>query len=230
MSTNSRTATHGLLGRKVGMTQVWDTDNRVIPITVIEAATNVITQIRTTETDGYNAIQIGYGELPGRKVNKPAQGHLAKAGVTPRRHLAEIRTEAIDGYTLGQELGVDIFAGDDRVDVTGTTKGKGYAGTMKRHGFAGVSATHGQHRNHRKPGAIGGAATPSRVFKGKPMAGNMGNDTQTKLNLRVHDVDNDKGLLLLAGAVPGARGGIVVIRSAAGATSDPANSAAAKEA
>lgn len=215
MSTNSRAAARGLLGRKVGMTQVWDADNRVIPITVIEASTNVITQIRTNETDGYNAIQIGFGQIPGRKVNKPAQGHFDRAGVTPRRHLMEIRTDAIDGYELGQEIGPDTFDAGERVDISGAVKGKGYAGTMKRHGFAGVAASHGQHRNHRKPGAIGGAATPSRVFKGKPMAGNMGNDIQTKQGLLVHGVDTEKGVILLKGSVPGARGSIIVVRSAA---------------
>lgn len=216
MSTNSRAAARGLLGRKIGMTQVWDEQSRVIPVTVVEAGTNVITQIRTAETDGYNAIQIGFGQIPGRKVSKPAQGHFDRAGVTPRRHIAEIRTDAIDGYELGQELGVDTFSAGERVDVSGSSKGKGFAGTMKRHGFAGVAASHGQHRNHRKPGAIGGAATPARVFKGKPMAGNMGNEVQTVQNLVVHGIDIDRGLLLLKGSVPGARGSLVMIRTAAG--------------
>lgn len=223
MSTNSSAASsghsrRGLLGRKVGMTQVWDDNNQVVPITVVEASTNVITQIRTQETDGYTAIQIGFGQIDGRKVNKPDQGQFDKAGVTPRRHVAEIRTTAIDGYELGQEIGVDTFAAGDLVDVSGAVKGKGFAGTMKRHGFAGVSASHGQHRNHRKPGSIGGAATPGRVFKGKPMAGNMGNDVQTKRNLQVHDIDTEKGLVLLKGAVPGSRGSVVVIRSGLNAT------------
>src|SRR5699024_1669196 len=149
--------------------------SRVIPVTVVEAGTNVITQIRTAETDGYNAIQIGFGQIPGRKVSKPAQGHFDRAGVTPRRHIAEIRTDAIDGYELGQELGVDTFAAGERVDVSGSSKGKGFSGTMKRHGFAGVAASNGQHRNHSKPGAIGGAATHARLIKGKSMSDRIGN-------------------------------------------------------
>lgn len=217
MSTNSNSDAYGLLGRKVGMTQVWDANNHVIPITVVDVSTNVITQIRTNETDGYNAIQIGFGEISGRKITKPAQGHFDRAGVTPRRHLLEIRTDAIDDYTLGQELGVDTFGPGDAVDISGTVKGKGFAGTMKRHGFAGVSASHGQHRNHRKPGAIGGAATPARVFKGKPMAGNMGNNTKTTRNLLVHDVDADNEVVLLKGPVPGSRGSIIVLRNAVAA-------------
>ena len=156
----------GLLGTKLGMTQLWDENNRVVPVTVIAASTNVVTQVRTPEVDGYNAVQIGYGEIEGRKVNKPSAGHFAKAGLTPRRHVVEIRTSAAAEYTVGQELAVDTFAAGEEIDVTGTSKGKGFAGVMKRHGFAGVSASHGAHRNHRKPGSIGACATPGRVFKG----------------------------------------------------------------
>ncbi len=215
MSTTSTANARGLLGRKLGMTQVWDADNRVIPVTVIAADTNVVTQIRTQETDGYTAVQIGFGEIDGRKVNKPESGHFAKAGVTPRRHVVEIRTELIADYTLGQEVSPEIFAAGDVVDVTGTSKGKGFAGVMKRHGFAGVSASHGAHRNHRKPGSIGGCATPGRVFKGLRMAGHMGTDTVTTQNLKVHAVDVEKGLILVKGAVPGPKGQLVVIRNAA---------------
>lgn len=205
----------GLLGTKLGMTQLWDENNRIVPVTVIAAATNVVTQVRTPETDGYNAIQVGYGEIEGRKVTKPAAGQFAKAGTTPRRHLAEIRTADAASYTVGQELSVEAFAAGEEIDVTGTSKGKGFAGTMKRHGFAGVSASHGAHRNHRKPGSIGACATPGRVFKGVRMAGHMGTDTVTTQNLTVHAVDADKGLILLKGAVPGPKGGLLVLRSAA---------------
>ena len=215
MSTITNATTRGLLGRKLGMTQVWDADGKIVPVTVLAAGTNVVTQIRTRETDGYSAVQIGFGEIEGRKVNKPETGHFAKAGVTPRRHVVEIRTEAVADYTLGQEISPEIFAAGDFVDVTATSKGKGFAGVMKRHGFAGVSASHGAHRNHRKPGSIGGCATPGRVFKGLRMAGRMGADTVTTQNLTVHAVDAAKGVILVKGAVPGAKGALVVIRSAA---------------
>ena len=205
----------GLLGTKLGMTQLWDADNRVVPITVIAASTNVVTQVRHPETDGYNAIQVGFGEIEARKVNQPEAGHFAKAGVTPRRHVAEIRTADAANYTVGQELSVDTFAAGEEIDVTGTSKGKGFAGTMKRHGFSGVSASHGAHRNHRKPGSIGACATPGRVFKWTRMSGRMGSDTITTQNITVHAVDAEKGLILLKGAVPGPRGGLVVLRSAA---------------
>ena len=205
----------GLLGTKLGMTQLWDENNRVVPVTVIAAGTNVVTQVRTPENDGYNAIQVGYGEIDGRKVTKPRAGHFDKAGTTPRRHLVEIRTSGAGEFTVGQELAVDTFAAGEEVDVTGTSKGKGFAGVMKRHGFAGVSSSHGAHRNHRKPGSIGACATPGRVFKGMRMAGRMGSDTVTLQNLTVHAVDTERGLILVKGAVPGPKGGLVVVRSAA---------------
>ncbi|MEQ6900201.1 50S ribosomal protein L3 [Nocardioides sp. YIM 152588] len=205
----------GLVGTKLGMTQLWDENNRVIPVTVVAASTNVVTQVRQPEPDGYNAIQIGFGEIEGRKVNKPQAGHFAKAGTTPRRHVIEIRTADAADYTVGQELDVDTFAIGEAIDVTGTSKGKGFAGVMKRHGFAGVSASHGAHRNHRKPGSIGACATPGRVFKGLRMAGRMGTDTVTTQNVTVHAVDVEKGLILLKGAVPGPKGGVVVLRTAA---------------
>ena len=210
----------GLLGTKLGMTQLWDENNRVVPVTVIAASTNVVTQVRQPETDGYNAIQVGFGEIEARKVNQPEAGHFSKAGVTPRRHVAEIRTADASTYTVGQELGVDTFAAGEEIDVTGTSKGKGFAGTMKRHGFSGVSASHGAHRNHRKPGSIGACATPGRVFKGTRMSGRMGNDTVTTQNLTVHAVDADKGLILIKGAVPGPKNGLVVLRSAAKKTQE----------
>ncbi len=205
----------GLLGTKLGMTQVWDDNHRVVPVTVIAAGTNIVTQIRSAEVDGYHAIQVGYGEIEGRKVTKPRAGHFAKAGTTPRRHLVEIRTADADGYTVGQELPVDTFEPGEVIDVTGTSKGKGFAGVMKRHGFHGVGASHGAHRNHRKPGSIGACATPGRVFKGVRMAGRMGSDTVTTQNLAVHAVDAEQGLILVRGAVPGPKGGLLVLRSAA---------------
>jgi large subunit ribosomal protein L3 len=206
---------HGLLGTKLGMTQLWDENNRVVPVTVIEAASNVVTGVRSSDTDGYTAVQLGFGEVKSSKVTKPQAGQFAKAGVTPRRHIAEIRTSNAADYSLGQEVNVDVFAAGELVDVTGTSKGKGFAGVMKRHGFSGVSASHGAHRNHRKPGSIGGCATPGRVFPGLRMAGRMGVDTVTTQNLVVHAVDADKGLILVKGAVPGPRGSVVVVRSAA---------------
>jgi large subunit ribosomal protein L3 len=205
----------GLLGTKLGMTQTWDENNRVVPVTVVAAGTNVVTQVRGPEKDGYNAVQIGFGEIDGRKVNKPTAGHFAAAGVTPRRHLVEIRTADAASYTVGQELSPELFAAGEVVDVTATSKGKGFAGVMKRHGFAGVSASHGAHRNHRKPGSIGGCSTPGRVFKGLRMAGQMGGESVTTQNVSVHAVDTEKGLVLLKGAVPGPKGGLVLIRSAA---------------
>src|SRR3954462_15980718 len=205
----------GLLGTKLGMTQVWDDNNLIVPVTVVAAATNVVTQVRKPETDGYNAIQVGYGEIDGRKVTKPKAGHFAKAGSTPRRHLVEIRTSDASSYAPGQELAVDTFAAGEEIDVTGTSKGKGFAGVMKRHGFHGGGASHGAHKNRRKPGSIGVCATPGRVFKGVRMAGRMGSDTVTTQNVVVHAVDTDKGLILLKGAVPGAKGGLVALRTAA---------------
>jgi large subunit ribosomal protein L3 len=208
------TAVNGLLGTKLGMTQVWDENNRVVPVTVVKAGPCVVTQVRTPETDGYSAVQLGYGQIDPRKVNKPMAGHFAKAGVTPRRHLVEVRTEDASEVTLGQEFDVTLFEPGARVDVTGTTKGKGYAGVMKRHGFHGLRASHGVQRKHRSPGSIGGCATPGRVFRGLKMAGRMGGDRQTTLNLTVERVDADKGVLLIRGAVPGSDGSVVFIRAA----------------
>jgi large subunit ribosomal protein L3 len=205
----------GLLGTKLGMTQLWDENNKIVPVTVVAVSTNVVTFVRDLEKDGYSAIQIGYGEIEGRKVNKPVAGQFEKAGTTPRRHLVELRTADAASYEVGQELPVDTFAAGDVIDVSGTSKGKGFAGGMKRHGFHGVSASHGAHRNHRKPGSIGACATPGRVFKGVRMAGRMGNETVTTQNVTVHAVDAEKGLILLKGAVPGPKGGLLVLRSAA---------------
>jgi large subunit ribosomal protein L3 len=205
----------GVLGEKLGMTQVWDENNKVIPVTVVKAGPCVVTQVRTPDTDGYSGVQIAYGAIDPRKVNKPATGHFAKAGVTPRRHLIELRTEDASEYTLGQEIGPDVFEAGQRVDVVGTTKGKGFAGVMKRHGFHGLRASHGVQRKHRSPGSIGGCSTPGRVFKGMKMAGRMGGDRQTTMNLVVQGVDTERGLILIKGAVPGPKGGLVLIHTAA---------------
>ena len=213
----SNTEIKGILGAKLGMTQVFDENNRVVPVTVVKAGPCVVTGIRTEETDGYNAVQIAFGAIDPRKVTKPVAGQFEKAGVTPRRHVAEIRLESAEqaaGFELGQEIAADVFEDGAFVDVTGTSKGKGFAGTMKRHGFAGQGASHGTQAVHRKPGSIGGAATPGRVFRGKKMAGRMGNERVTTMNLKVHKVDADAGVLLIKGAIPGRNGGLVMVRSA----------------
>lgn len=205
----------GVLGEKLGMTQVWDESNRIVPVTVIKAGPCVVTQVRSPETDGYSAIQLGYGTIEARKVNKPDSGHFKKAGVAPKRYLVEVRTDDASDYELGQEIGAELFEAGQRIDVTGNTKGRGFAGTMKRHGFSGVGASHGAHRNHRKPGSIGACATPGRVFKGMRMAGRYGNERQTVQNLKIQAIDADRGLLLVKGAVPGSKGSLVLIRTAA---------------
>ncbi|MFM1795546.1 MAG: hypothetical protein RLZZ340_223 [Actinomycetota bacterium] len=213
MTTQNKTV-KGLLGKKLGMTQVWDANNKLVPVTVIEAGSNVVTQIKNIETDGYTAVQVAYGAIKPTKVDKPTAGHFEKAGVNPRRYLAEIRTADAAEYSVGQELGVEVFEVGAKLDVVGTSKGKGFAGHMKRHGFHGVGASHGAHRNHRKPGSIGMSSTPGRVFKGMKMAGRMGSDRVTTLNLTLHAVDAEKGLLLVKGAVPGPKGQLVFVRNA----------------
>ncbi|EOD65183.1 MULTISPECIES: 50S ribosomal protein L3 [Amycolatopsis] len=205
----------GILGTKLGMTQVFDEQNRVVPVTVVKAGPNVVTQVRTQDKDGYAAVQLAFGAVDPRKVNKPRTGHFDKAGVTPRRFLAELRTTDAETYEVGQEITAEVFAAGVEVDVTGTSKGKGYAGVMKRHGFKGQGASHGAQAVHRKPGSIGGCATPGRVFKGLRMAGRMGNDRVTTQNLTVHAVRAEDGLLLIKGAVPGPKGGLLFVRSAA---------------
>ena len=204
----------GLLGTKLGMTQVWDENNNLIPVTVVQADSNVVTKLITEERDGYTAVQIGYGQIDPRKVTKPLAGHFEAAGVTPRRHLVELRTADAAEYAAGQELSVELFEAGQKVDVVGTSKGKGFAGTMKRHNFSGVGASHGAHKNHRKPGSIGGASTPGRVFRGQKMAGRMGAERVTTQNLTIHAIDAEKNLLLIKGAVPGARGRVVLVRTA----------------
>jgi len=209
-------ARKGILGTKLGMTQVFDENNRIVPVTVIKAGPNVVTRIRTPERDGYSAVQLAYGEISPRKVNKPLTGQYGAASVNPRRHMAELRldNDAAAEYEVGQELTAEIFSDGSYVDVTGTSKGKGFAGTMKRHGFHGQGAAHGAQAVHRRPGSIGACATPSRVFKGTRMSGRMGNDRVTVQNLLVHKVDTENGVLLIKGAVPGRTGGLVMVRSA----------------
>ena len=204
----------GLLGTKLGMTQVWDSNNNLIPVTVVQADSNVVTKLINEEREGYTAVQIGYGQIDPRKVTKPLAGHFEAAGVTPRRHLVELRTADAAEYTAGQELSVEVFEAGQKVDVVGTSKGKGFAGVMKRHNFHGVGASHGAHKNHRKPGSIGGASTPGRVFRGQKMAGRMGAERVTTQNLTIHAIDAEKNLLLIKGAVPGARGRVVLVRNA----------------
>jgi large subunit ribosomal protein L3 len=203
----------GILGTKLGMTQVFDEAGQVVPVTVVQAGPCVVTSVRTPDTDGYSAVQIGYGEINPRKVTKPVAGLFEKAGVTPRRYLAEIRTEAASEYTLGQEVTASVFEAGQKVDVSGKSKGKGFAGVMKRHGFKGLSSSHGTQRKHRSPGSIGACATPGRVFKGVRMAGRMGAVKTTIQGLTVQAVDNDKNLLLIKGAIPGANGSLVMVRS-----------------
>ena len=205
----------GILGTKLGMTQVFDENNRIVPVTVVKAGPNVVTQVRSQESDGYVAVQLAFGAIDPRKVNKPESGHFAKAGVTPRRVLAELRTSDAGGYEVGQEITAEVFEAGQVIDATGTTKGKGTAGVMKRHGFKGLGASHGTQRKHRSPGSIGGCATPGRVFKGLRMAGRMGHVRVTTQNLKVHGVDAETGLLLIKGAVPGPNGGLVLVRTAA---------------
>ncbi len=204
----------GVLGEKLGMTQVFDEANRIVPVTVVKAGPCVVTQVRTPDKDGYSAVQLGYGTVDPRKVNKPLTGHFRKAGVPPRRHLAELRTSDAASYTVGQEVTAVVFGSGARVDVVGTSKGKGTAGVMKRHGFRGLGAAHGTQRKHRSPGSIGACATPARVFKGMRMAGRMGNVRTTTQNLSVHAVDPENNLILLKGAVPGPAGGLVLVRTA----------------
>ena len=205
----------GVLGKKLGMTQVFDANNKMIPVTVVSVDSCVVTQVRTPEKDGYSAVQIAYGQIDPKKISKPLAGHYAKAGVTPRRSVAELRTLSAADYSVGQELGADVFAAGDLVDATGTSTGKGTAGVMKRHGFGGIGASHGVDRKHRMPGSIGACSTPGRVFKGMRMMGRMGVEKVTTQNLVIQAVDAEKNLLLIKGSVPGTDGGLVFIRSAA---------------
>lgn len=203
-----------LLGKKLGMSQVWDENGFFVPVTLVDVSTNVVTAVKTEETDGYTAVQIGYGQIDPTKVTKPLAGHFAKAGVTPRRHLVEFRTEDTDKFEPGQELTAELFPEGAVVDVTGTSKGKGFAGTIKRWGFKSYRRSHGSHKNERRPGSVGACATPGRILKGKRMAGRMGHATTTTLNLTVVSSDLENGVLAIKGAIPGPKGSIVVVRSA----------------
>jgi large subunit ribosomal protein L3 len=205
----------GILGIKLGMTQVWDAANRLVPVTVVKAGPCVVTQVRTPDKDGYDAVQLGYGAIDPRKVNKPLTGHFDAAGVPPRRHIVEIRSDDASEYTIGQDVTCEIFEAGSLVDVVATSKGKGFTGVMKRHGFKGLGAGHGVKRKHRSPGSIGACATPGRVFKGVRMAGRHGGVRTTTMNLTIHAVDADQGVLLVKGAVPGPAGSLVLVRSAA---------------
>jgi len=204
----------GILGEKLGMTQVWD-NNKVVPVTVVQAGPCVVTQVRTADKDGYAAVQLGFGAIDPRKVNKPKSGHFAKADVAPRRHLVELRTTDASEYELGAEVTVEAFAAGTVIDVTGRTKGKGFAGVMKRHGFHGLRASHGVERKHRSPGSIGACATPGRVFKGLRMAGRMGGVRYTVQNLKIQAIDVENNLILVKGAIPGPKGALVLLRTAA---------------
>jgi large subunit ribosomal protein L3 len=205
--------TKGILGTKLGMTQIFTDDSRAVPVTVIQAGPCTVTQVKTKERDGYEAVQLAYAELPARRATKPMAGHFEAAGAKPHRHLVELRTDGAAAYAPGQSITVEIFQPGERTDVIGVSKGKGFAGTMKRHGFAGLGASHGTERKHRSPGSIGACATPSRVFKGTRMAGQMGHERVTVLNLEVVAADAERNLLLLRGAVPGPNGGLVMVRS-----------------
>jgi len=207
-------ANKAVVGQKVGMTQLWDDDNRVVPVTVLHVAPMRVVQVKTVESDGYNALQVTFGEKNPNKLNSPDRGHFAKAGVAPGTRVVELRLDSVDGFEVGQEIAVDTIAEGELVDVTAVSKGKGFAGTMKRHNFAGQRASHGAHRVHRAPGSIGACATPARVFKGTRMAGRMGGEKVTTLNLRVVGSDPEKNLLLVRGAVPGPKGGMVIVRDA----------------
>ncbi len=204
----------GVLGTKLGMTQVFADDGKIVPVTVVAAGPCVVTKVRTPDADGYSAVQLGYGEVDPRRVNRPETGHFAAAGVTPRRYLVELRTDDAAEYTIGQEVTAETFTAGELVDVTATSKGKGTAGVVKRHGFKGLSSSHGTKRKHRAPGSIGGCAYPGRVFKGVKMAGRMGGERTTAANLTLHSVDAGRGLLLIKGAVPGPAGALVLVRSA----------------
>jgi large subunit ribosomal protein L3 len=207
-------AQKAIVGQKVGMTQVWDEENRVVPVTVVKVEPCRVVQVKTPDTDGYSALQVTFGTKDANKLNKPAAGHFASAGVAPGVKLVELRIEDVSAYTVGQELTVELLQPGDYIDVTGVSRGKGFTGAMKRHGFRGQGASHGNHKKHRAPGSVGQCATPARVFRGLRMAGRTGGEKVTTLNLQVVRTDLEQGLVLVRGAVPGPRGGTVIIRDA----------------
>jgi large subunit ribosomal protein L3 len=208
-------ATKSIVGEKIGMTQVWTDDGRVVPVTVVRVQPARVVQVKTPDAHGYSAVQVTYGTRDARKLSKPKAGHFAKAGVEPGTRLVELRLDDVSAFEIGSTIGADTFEAGERVDVTAVSKGKGFAGVMKRHGFSGVGASHGAHRVHRKPGSIGACATPSRVFRGTRMAGRMGGERVTTLNLEVVKADAEADVVLIKGAVPGPNGGVVLIRNAA---------------
>jgi len=207
-------ATKAIVGEKVGMTQVWDEQHRLVPVTVLRVVPARVVQVKTSDRDGYSAVQVTFGQVKASRVNKPETGHFAKAGVEPGKKLVELRLDDTSAYSIGDSIGVDVLAAGDKIDVTAVSKGKGFAGGMKRHNFKGQGAGHGNHKKHRAPGSIGACATPSRVFKGTKMAGRMGGEQVTTLNLEVVEADAERELLLVKGNVPGPRGGLVLIRDA----------------
>lgn len=207
-------ASKGILGRKLGMTQVWDSENRVVPVTVIQAGPCRVVQLKTPERDGYSAVQIAFGDAKPRRLSKPELGHLKAANAEATNHLAELRVDDLSAYAVGQIITAELFEAGELVDVTGISKGKGFAGVMKRHNFKGQGASHGNHKAHRAPGSIGACATPSRVFKGMKMAGQMGHAKTTTLNLMVVQGDAERGIILVRGAIPGPKGGLVFLRNA----------------
>ncbi len=207
-------ATKAIVGEKVGMTQVWDEQHRLVPVTVLRVVPARIVQVKTSDRDGYSAVQVTFGQVKASRVNKPETGHFAKAGVDPGKRLIELRLDDTSAYNVGDSISVDVFAAADKIDVTAVSKGKGFAGGMKRHNFKGQGAAHGTHKKHRAPGSIGACATPSRVFKGTKMAGRIGGEQTTTLNLEVVEADAERELLLVKGNVPGPRGGLVLIRDA----------------
>jgi len=207
-------ATKAIVGEKVGMTQVWDDQNRVVPVTVLKVTPARVVQVKRPDTDGYSAVQVTYGTKKARSLTKPESGHFEKGGVEPGVKLVELRVDDSSTYTVGQELSVELLAAGEKVDVTSVSRGKGFAGAMKRHNFKGQGAGHGNHKHHRAPGSVGACATPSRVFKGTKMAGRMGGEKVTTLNLEVVSSDPERQLLLVKGSVPGPRGGLVLVRDA----------------
>ena len=207
-------ANKGILGRKLGMTQVFDEENRVVPVTVIEAGPCRVVQLKTPERDGYAAVQLAFGSTLASRLSKPELGHLKKADAAPAKYLAEMRVDDLAGFEVGQVVAADVFTKGERVDVTGISKGHGFSGVMKRHNFSGQGASHGNHKKHRAPGAIGACATPARVFKGVRMPGQHGNTRVTTLNLVVVEGDAERNLLLIRGSVPGPAGGLVFVRAA----------------
>jgi large subunit ribosomal protein L3 len=204
----------GILGQKIGMTQIWDEQNRAVPVTVIQAGPCRVVQVKTPERDGYSAVQLAFGDIKPKRVNKPENGHFKKYNAAPARHLAELRVDDSSTYSVGQVINADLFAAGERVDVTGISKGKGFTGHIQRHNFKGQGASHGNHKKHRAPGAVGACATPSRVFKGVKMAGQHGNTRVTTLNLEVVEGDSERNLILIKGSIPGPSGGLVFVRNA----------------